>query len=158
MHPRLKSGHEQGHFRIRILVFYCHASRRNKRARIKRKGTRLSIHPEGIHVFGIDWPISPPWSSLLAGCTCEVHLCIFMRYQWLSNELEAGAPNHVQCIRGVIFNVCITIWETANSIVLCKFFFLKKENSFTFLNYLVRILYFLWMRESYKEICSGTLS
>lgn len=104
MHPRLKSEHEQGHFSRRISAFYYPASGwgegdGEKRARIKRKGSWLSIRPEDLHVFG--QPSSP---CRHAGCAYEVHLCIFMRYQWPSNELQAGAPNHVQRLRGVILN------------------------------------------------------
>lgn len=73
--------------------------RGNKRARIKRKGSWLSIRPEDLHVFG-----QSSSSCRYAGCAYEVHLCIFMRYQWPSNELQAGAPNHVQRLRGVILN------------------------------------------------------
>lgn len=43
-----------------------------------------------------------------------------MRYQWPSNELEAGVPNHVQYIRGVIFNAR-SHRDMRNRVVSCKF-------------------------------------
>lgn len=128
MHPRLKSEHEQGHFSRRISAFYYPASggrgEGNKRARIKRKGSWLSIRPEDLHVFG-----RSSFSCRRAGCAYEAHLCIFMRYQWPSNELQAGASNHVQRIRGVILNarllqdLCSRESKHLSNIVLCHFLF-----------------------------------
>lgn len=79
-HPRLKSEHERGHSSTRTAVLYYSASVGSRQATEKAQGF-LIIHSS--------WSPSRlrrrssllPLSSYRTGCTYEVHLCIFIRYQ-----------------------------------------------------------------------------